>query len=79
MSKMKNFMMEMEELVDDAVLAGSEDFKEVANFVLDNYKPMSFVDIEFCKTYYNRTMGEVNAQKTSYGEQYETIIKRIEK
>jgi len=24
MSKMKNFMMEMEELVDDAVLAGSE-------------------------------------------------------
>ena len=71
-------MMEMEELVDDAVLAGSEDFKEVANFVLDNYKPMSFVDIEFCKTYYNITMGEVNAQKSSYGEQYETIIKRIE-
>ena len=71
-------MMEMEELVDDAVLAGSEDFKEVANFVLDNYKPMSFVDIEFCKTYYNRTKGEVNAQKASYGEQYETIIKRIE-
>ena len=71
-------MMEMEELVDDAVLAGSEDFKEVANFVLDNYKPMSFVDIEFCKTYYNRTMGEVTAQKESYGEQYETIIKRIE-
>ena len=78
MSKMKNFMMEMEELVDDAVLAGSEDFKEVANFVLDNYKPMSFVDIEFCKTYYNRTIGEVTAQKESYGEQYETIIKRIE-
>ena len=50
MSKMKNFMMEMEELVDDAVLAGSEDFKEVANFVLDNYKPMSFVDIEFIKS-----------------------------
>ena len=73
MSKMKNFMMEMEELVDDAVLAGSEDFKEVANFVLDNYKPMSFVDIEFCKTYYNRTMGEVTAQKESYGEQYETV------
>ena len=66
-------MMEMEELVDDAVLAGSEDFKEVANFVLDNYKPMSFVDIEFCKTYYNRTIGEVTAQKESYGEQYETV------
>ena len=63
MSKMKNFMMEMVELVVDAVLAGSEDFKEVANFVLDNYKPMSFVDIEFCKTYYNRTMGEINAKK----------------
>ena len=52
-------MMEMEELVDDAVLAGSEDFKEVANFVLDNYKPMSFVDIEFCKTYFESIEGEV--------------------
>ena len=58
MSKMKNFMMEMEELVDDAVLAGSEDFKEVANFVLDNYKPMSFVDIEYCKDYYKRMEGK---------------------
>ena len=62
-------MMEMEELVDDAViLKVHQDFKEVANYVLDNYKPMSHVDIEFCKTYYNRTMGEVNAQKTSDGE-----------
>ena len=52
-------MMEMEELVDDAVLAGSEDFKEVANFVLDNYKPMSFVDIEYCKTYFESIEGEV--------------------
>jgi len=75
MSKMKNFMMEMEELVDDAVLAGSEDFKEVANFVLDNYKPMSFVDIEFCKTYYNRTMGEVNAQKHHTGSSMKRLLK----
>ena len=45
MSKMKNFMMDMEELVDCAVIEGASDFKEVANFVLDNYKPMSFVDI----------------------------------
>ena len=70
--------MEMDALVDYAVLAGSEYFKEVAHFVFAHYQPMSFVDIEFCKTYYNRTMGEVNAQKASYGEQYETIIKRIE-
>jgi len=73
MSKMKNFMMDMEELVDCAVIEGADNFKEVANFVLDNYKPMSFVDIEFCKTYYNRTIGEVTAQKESYGEQYETV------
>jgi hypothetical protein len=59
MSKMKNFMMEMEELVDWAVCEGASDFKEVATFVLDNYKPMSFVDIEFCKTYYNSIEGEV--------------------
>jgi hypothetical protein len=56
---MKNFMMEMEELVDWAVCEGASDFKEVATFVLDNYKPMSFVDIEFCKTYYNSIEGEV--------------------
>ena len=59
MSKMKNFMMEMEELVDDAVLEGASDFKEVAEFVLDNYKPMSHVDIEFCKTYFKSIEGEV--------------------
>ena len=52
MSKMKNFMMDMEELVDVAVIEGASDFKEVANFVLDNYKPMSHVDIEYCKEYY---------------------------
>ena len=51
-------MMEMEELVDDAVIEGASDFKEVANFVLDNYKPMSFVDIEFCKDYYKRVEGK---------------------
>ena len=59
MSKMKNFMMEMEELVDDAVIEGASDFKEVANYVLDNYKPMSHVDIEFCKTYFKSIEGEV--------------------
>tara|TARA_B100001250_G_scaffold413136_1_gene446288 strand:- start:3510 stop:3737 length:228 start_codon:yes stop_codon:yes gene_type:complete len=73
MGKVKNYMMDMEELVDCAVCEGADDFKEVANFVLNNYKPMSFVDIEYCKTYYNRTMGEVTAQKESYGEQYETV------
>jgi hypothetical protein len=52
MSNMKNFMMDMEELVDVAVIEGASDFKEVANFVLDNYKPMSHVDIEYCKEYY---------------------------
>lgn len=59
MSKMKNFMMEMEELVDDAVLEGASEFKEVANYVLDNYKPMSHVDIEFCKTYFKSIEGDV--------------------
>lgn len=59
MSKMKNFMMEMEELVDDAVLEGASEFEEVAEFVLDNYKPMSHVDIEFCKTYFKSIEGEV--------------------
>tara|TARA_R110001592_G_scaffold103042_1_gene290353 strand:+ start:313 stop:495 length:183 start_codon:yes stop_codon:yes gene_type:complete len=59
MSKMKNFMMDMEELVDCAVIEGASDFKEVANFVLDNYKPMSFVDIEYCKEYYKKTLGEL--------------------
>ena len=58
MSKIKNFMMDMEELVDCAVIEGASDFKEVANFVLDNYKPMSFVDIEFCKDYYKRMEGK---------------------
>jgi len=58
MSKMKNFMMDMEELVDCAVIEGASDFKEVANFVLDNYKPMSFVDVEYCKEYYKKTLGE---------------------
>ena len=58
MSKMKNFMMDMEELVDCAVMEGASDFKEVANFVLDNYKPMSFVDIEYCKDYYKRMEGK---------------------
>ena len=57
MSKMKNFMMDMEELVDCAVMEGASDFKEVANFVLDNYKPMSFVDIEYCKEYYKELNG----------------------
>jgi len=73
MSKIKNFMMDMEELVDCAVCEGADDFKEVANFVLNNYEPMSFVDIEYCKEYYNTTMGEVNGMKSSYGEQYETL------
>ena len=50
--------MDMEELVDCAVIEGASDFKEVANFVLDNYKPMSFVDIEFCKDYYKRMEGK---------------------
>jgi len=59
MSKMKNFMMEMEELVDDAVIEGASDFKEVANYVLDNYKPMSHVDIEFCKEYFKSIEGDV--------------------
>jgi len=59
MSKIKNFMMNMEELVDDAVIEGASDFKEVANYVLDNYKPMSHVDIEFCKTYFKSIEGEV--------------------
>ena len=59
MSKMKNFMMDMEELVDCAVIEGASDFKEVANYVLDNYKPMSHVDIEFCKTYFKSIEGEV--------------------
>ena len=58
MSKIKNFMMDMEELVDCAVIEGASDFKEVANFVLDNYKPMSFVDIEFCKDSYKRMEGK---------------------
>ena len=57
MSKMKNFMMDMEELVDVAVIEGASNFKEVANFVLDNYKPMSFVDVEYCKEYYKKTLG----------------------
>ena len=57
MSKIKNFMMEMEELVDVAVIEGASDFKEVANFVLDNYKPMSHVDIEYCKEYYKELNG----------------------
>jgi len=57
MSKMKNFMMDMEELVDVAVIEGASDFKEVANFVLDNYKPMSHVDIEYCKEYYKELNG----------------------
>ena len=52
-------MMEMEELVDDAVIEGASDFKEVANYVLDNYKPMSHVDIEFCKTYFESIEGDV--------------------
>ena len=56
MSKMKNFMMDMEELVDCAVIKGAENFKEVATFVLDNYKPMSFVDVEYCKKYYEKEM-----------------------
>jgi|TARA_R110000772_G_scaffold79593_1_gene170136 hypothetical protein len=59
MSKMKNFMMDMEELVDCAVIEGAENFKEVANFALDNYKPMSFVDVEYCKEYYKRKEGEL--------------------
>lgn len=57
MSKMKNFMMDMEELVDVAVIEGASDFKEVANFVLDNYKPMSHVDLEYCKEYYKELNG----------------------
>tara|TARA_B100000780_G_C21072993_1_gene431855 strand:- start:739 stop:972 length:234 start_codon:yes stop_codon:yes gene_type:complete len=57
MSKIKNFMMDMEELVDVAVIEGASDFKEVANFVLDNYKPMSHVDIEYCKEYYKELNG----------------------
>ena len=57
MSKLKNFMIEMEELVDVAVIEGASDFKEVANFVLDNYKPMSHVDIEYCKEYYKELNG----------------------
>ena len=52
-------MMEMEELVDDAVLEGASDFKEVAEFVLDNYKPMSHVDIELCKEYFKSIEGDV--------------------
>ena len=54
---MKNFMMDMEELVDVAVIEGASTFKEVANFVLDNYKPMSHVDLEYCKEYYKELNG----------------------
>jgi hypothetical protein len=56
---MKNFMMDMEELVDCAVIEGAETFKEVANYAMENYKPMSFIDIEYCKTYYTTQMGEM--------------------
>ena len=59
MSKMKNYMMNMEELVDCAVCEGAENFTEVANFALNNYKPMSLVDMEYCKTYYTTQMGEM--------------------
>ena len=56
---MKNFMMDMEELVDCALIEGSETFKEVGNYVMANYKPMSFVDLEYCKEYYNKTIKEM--------------------
>ena len=59
MSKVKNFMMDMEELVDCALIEGSETFKEVGNYVMANYKPMSFVDLEYCKEYYNKTIKEM--------------------
>lgn len=51
--------MDMEELVDCAVCEGAEDFKEVINYAMDNYKPMSHIDVEYCKTYYTTTMGEM--------------------
>ena len=57
MSKIKNFMMDMEELVDCAMIEGATTFKEVANFALDNYTPMSFVDLEYCKKYYKELNG----------------------
>jgi|TARA_B110000211_G_C13792388_1_gene426797 hypothetical protein len=59
MSKMKNFMMSMEELVDCAVIEGADNFKEVAVFVLYNCGSMGPVDVEYCKEYYTKTNGEI--------------------
>ena len=51
MSKMKTWLMEMEELVDEAVNAGRETWREVALYVCNevNY-PCSRIDLEYCKT-----------------------------
>jgi hypothetical protein len=59
MSKMKNFMMSMEELVDCAVIEGADNFKEIAVYVLYNCGSMGPVDIEYCKEYYNKTIKEM--------------------
>ena len=52
-------MMEMEELVDCAVVEGAETFKEVGMFAIKNYSPMSHIDLTYCEEYYKKTLGEM--------------------
>ena len=65
MSKVKNWMMDMEDLVDAAVFDGNaKTWEEVASYAKENSMevvstPVSLVDLDHCKRYYEQTLGEM--------------------
>jgi len=65
MAKVKNWMMDMEELVDAAVYDGNaKNFEEVAAYAKENSVevvsiPISLIDLDYCKDYYEKTLAEI--------------------
>ena len=65
MGAVKNWMMDMEELVDAAVYDGNaKNWGEVSAYAKENSMevvstPVSLVDLDHCKRYYEQTLGEI--------------------
>ena len=56
MSKMKNYMMDIEETVDDAVAFGCYNIEDVITYCNEN---LTYVDEDYVKEYFEITNGEL--------------------
>ena len=56
MSKVKNWMMDMEETVDDAVAFGCYNIEDVITYCNEN---LTYVDEDYVKEYFESTNGEL--------------------